>query len=352
MTSEQRTSTDAETCDAPVVESADFLQRLFDDVEFHYPVVVAAHLGIADLLAAGPWSITDLATATGADARSLGRVLRRLASRGLFHAAGDHWEITPLAAQLRSDAPGKMRAQALWIGSEAFRRTWGDLAFSVRTGAPSFDHVYGKPFFDHLGDDPELASVFNDVMTRDSSDEGPVVAAAHDFSRYRRLVDVGGGHGALLAAILERYPTTEGVLFDQPDVIASAHGAIDTHIATGRAETVPGDFLETLPAGADVYMLKWIVHDWDDEAATRILTNCRRGMVPHGRVLIIEYVIPDHAPGPNITSLDTTMLVFTGSRERTLQEYRELLRSAGLTFIKSFPTAGPFSIIEAAPTQS
>lgn len=332
------------------MEPPGFLQRLLDDVEFHYLVVLAAELGIADLLSAGPRSITDLGTATGSDARSLGRVMRRLASRGLFYADGDNWQITPLAAQLRRDAPERMRAQALWIGSEAFRRTWGELAFSVRTGAPSFDHLYGRPFFDHLGTDLELAAVFNDVMTRDSSDEGPVIAAAHDFSAYRSIVDVGGGHGALLAAILDRHPTLEGVLFDQPDVITSAHGAISPHIAAGRATAVSGDFSKAVPAGADAYLLKWIVHDWDDAIAIRILENCRRAMDPRGRVLIIEYVIPADAPGPDITSLDTTMLVFTGSRERTEFEYRQLLDGAGLTFVTSIPTDGPFSIIEAAVT--
>jgi spermidine synthase len=171
----------------------------------------------------------------------------------------------------------------LWSGSEAYWRTWGDLGYSVRTGEPAFDHVHGKPFFDYLAEDPALAKIFNDVMTSASSDEGAAIAAAHDFSRYRRIVDIGGGHGALLAAILDHYPDPSGVLFDLPDVVKTAHGAIDRHIATGRAKKVEGDFSQAVPDGGDAYLLKWIIHDWDDESAVLILTNCRTAMAPAGK---------------------------------------------------------------------
>ena len=184
------------------------------------------------------WSTVDRRplAATGVDAQSLYRVLRALASRGLFRDDGDQrFSLTPLAEPLRQDAPHSIRPQALWSGSEAYRRTWGDLVYSVRTGEPAFDHVYGKPFFDYLAEQPALAKIFNDVMTSDSSDEGASIAAAHDFSGYRRIVDVGGGHGALLAAVLDRYPGPLGVLFDLPEVVATARGAIDRHIAAGRS---------------------------------------------------------------------------------------------------------------------
>jgi hypothetical protein len=256
-----------------------------------------------------------------------------------------------LAEPLRQDAPHSIRPQALWSGSEAYRRTWGDLAYSVRTGEPAFDHVYGKPFFDYLAEQPILAKIFNDVMTSASSDESVAIAAAHDFSGYRRIVDVGGGHGALLAAVLDRYPGPLGLLFDLPDVVDTAHGAIDRHIAAGRVEKVAGDFSEAVPPGGNAYLLKWIVHDWDDEAAIRILTNCRTAMAPAGKVLLVEVVIPQGTAGSDATRLDTTMLVFTGSRERTEGEYRELLHRAGLTLVKIAPTASPFSILEATPAQ-
>ena len=333
------------------LEPAEYLRRLFDDVEFSYLVVVAAQLGVADLLASGPRSIADLSAASGVDVQSLYRVLRALASRGLFREEGDkRFSLTPLADPLRQDAPHSIRRQALWSGSEAYRRTWGDLAYSVRTGEPAFDHVYGKPFFDYLAEQPALAKIFNDVMTSDSSDEGAAIAAAHDFSRYRRIVDVGGGHGALLAAVLDRYPGPLGVLFDLPDVVETAR-AIDRHIAAGRVEKVAGDFSEAVPDAGDAYLLKWIVHDWDDEAAIRILTNCRTAMAPAGKVLLVEVVVPQGTAGYDATSLDTAMLVFTGSRERTEGEYRGLLHRAGLTLVKTTPTASPFSILEATPAQ-
>jgi O-methyltransferase domain len=202
------------------LEPAEYLRRLFDDAEFSYLVVVAAQLGVADLLAPGPQSIADLSEAAGVDAQSLYRVLRALASRGLFRQDDDQrFSLTPLAEPLRSDAADSIRPQALWSGSEACRRTWGDLGYSVRTGQPAFDHVYGKPFFDYLAEDLALAKIFNAVMTSASSDEGADIAAAHDFSGYRRIVDVGGGHGALLATVLDRYSGPLGVLFDLPGVV-------------------------------------------------------------------------------------------------------------------------------------
>jgi hypothetical protein len=230
--------------DTSALEPGEYLRRLFDDVEFSYLVVVAAQLGVADLLAHGPRSIADLSAASGADAQSLYRVLRALASRGLFREDDDQrFLLTPLAEPLRRDAAHSIRPQALWSGSEAYRRTWGDIAYSVQTGEPAFDHVYGKPFFDNLAEDRAFAKIFNDVMTSASSDEGASIAAAHDFSGYRRIVDVGGGHGALLTAILDRYPGPFGVLFDLPDVVETARGAIDQHIAAGRVEKVPGRLL-------------------------------------------------------------------------------------------------------------
>jgi hypothetical protein len=334
------------------VEPAEYLGRLFLDFEFSYLVVVAAQLGVADLLASGPRSVADLAAAAGADAQPLYRVLRALASRGVFREVGDkQFSLTPLADPLRQDAPHSIRPQALWSGSEAYQRTWGDLLYSVRTGEPSFDHVHGKPFFDHLAEDPALAQIFNDVMTSASGNEGAAIAAAHDFSGYRRIVDVGGGHGALLAAILDRYPGPSGVLFDLPDVVETARGEIDRHITAGRVEKVAGNFSEAVPHGGDAYLLKWIVHDWDDEAAVKILTNCRTAMAPAGRILLVELVVLEGAAGSDATRIDTTMLVFTGSRERTEGEYRELLQRAGLTLIKIIPTASAFDILEAMPSE-
>jgi hypothetical protein len=222
-----------------------------------------------------------------------------------------------------------------------------DLAYSVRTGQSAFEHVYGKPAFDHFAENPELAQVFNDVMTVNSVDEGPAVVGAYDFFRYRHLVDVGGGHGALLALILDRNPDATGILFDAPTVVASTRGAIERHIALGRAEKVAGDFFREVPANGDAYLLKFILHDWNDAQALSILTNCRAAMAPHGTVLIIEMIVPEgNAPSP-AKELDITMLLFTRGRERTEEEYEALLNQAGLRLVGTTRTASPFSIIEA-----
>ena len=341
-----------DTSDESGLVPAEHLRRLFGDVDLSYLVVVAAQLGVADLLAAGPRSVADLAAATGVDAQSLYRVLRALASRGLFRDDGNTgFSLTPAAEPLRRDDPHSVRPQALWSGSEEYRRAWGDLGFSVRTGRPAFDHVFGKPFFEHLAEDRDFAKIFSDVMTSGSSNEGAAIASAHDFSGYRRIVDVGGGHGALLSAVLDRDPGPSGLLFDLPEVVGTAGGAIDRHVAAGRAEKVAGDFSEAVPPGGDAYLLKWIVHDWDDDAAISILRNCRTAMTPGGRVLLVEVVVPEGSAGSAATGLDTTMLVFTGGRERTEREYRDLLHRAGMTLIKVTPTGSRFSLLEATTAQ-
>jgi hypothetical protein len=334
----------------PPAEPADYLRQLLDNLEFAHLVVVATQLGVADLVASGPLPVSDLAEATGADPESLYRLLRTLASRGIFqeHDA-KHFSLTPLADPLRKDAPDSVRAQALFSGSEEYLRTWAGLSHSVLTGEPSFEHVYGKPYFDYLAEHPAFARIFDDVMTGSSTDEGAAIAAAYDFSRCRTVVDVGGGHGALLAAILDRYPRLSGVLFDLPDVVGNAHGAIDTHIASGRVEKVPGSFFDDQLPGGDAYLLKWIVHDWADKEAVQILKNCRSNMAPNGRVLLIEFVLQQGATASNMFDLDMTMLVFTGSRERTESEYAELLQRAGLKLLTIHPTTSAFSILEAVP---
>jgi O-methyltransferase domain len=331
---------------------AAYLRRLIsDDREFAQAIIVAAQLGIADLLGGGPQSTTELAQRTGTHARSLYRLLQYLASRGIFAEDADgRFSLTTRAGPLRSDDPCSIQAAVRWNGSDAYQRTWTNLAYSVATGQSAFEHVHGKPVFDHFAENPELAHAFNDVMTANSVDEGPAVVSAYDFSRFRTIVDVGGGHGALLALILDRNPDVTGVLFDAPTVVASASGAIDRHITVHRAETVAGDFFQAVPANGDAYLLKFILHDWSDKQALSILTNCRAAMPPHGTVLIIEMIVPEgNAPSP-AKELDLTMLLFTRGRERTEKEYAALLNQAGLRLVATTPTASPFSIIEAVAT--
>ena len=329
---------------------AAYLSQLIGNTGFVHAILVAANLGLADLLKDGPLSIADLAEATGTHAGSLYRMLRALASRGIFSEDADgRFSLTALADPLRSDAPDSIHNWALFVGSEAELQTWAHLSYSVRTGKPAFEHVFGKRWFDYLDEQPEMARIFNHLMTGGSTSDAAAIIEAYDFSVYRKIVDIGGGHGALLAHILEQNPQSSGVLFDAPSVIAGATGAIDTQVNQGRAEKVAGNFFEAVPNGGDAYVLKYIIHDWDDERAIMILKNCRQAMAENGRVLLVEMVIPaGNAPSPG-KFLDLEMLLYFHSRERTEAEYRDLLQQAGLELITITPTASPFSIIEAAP---
>ena len=328
---------------------AAYLSQLIGNTGFVHAILVAANLGLADLLKDGPLSIADLAEATGTHARSLYRMLRALASRGIFSEDADgRFSLTALADPLRSDAPDSIHNWALFVGSEAELQTWAHLSYSVRTGKPAFEHIFGKGWFDYLDEQPEMAQIFNHLMTGGSTSDAAAIIEAYDFSVYRKIVDVGGGHGALLAHILAQNPQSSGVLFDAPSVIVGATGAIDTHVDQGRAEKVAGNFFEAVPNGGDAYVLKYIIHDWDDERAVMILKNCRQAMAENGRVLLVEMVIPaGNAPSPG-KFLDLEMLLYFHSRERTEAEYRDLLQQAGLELITITPTASPFSIIEAA----
>ena len=329
---------------------AAYLSQLIGNTGFVHAILVAANLGLADLLKDGPLSIADLAEATGTHARSLYRMLRALASRGIFSEDADgRFSLTALADPLRSDAPDSIHNWALFVGSEAELQSWAHLSYSVRTGKPAFEHIFGKGWFDYLDEQPEMARIFNNLMSGGSTSDAAAIVEAHDFSVYRKIVDIGGGHGALLAHILEQNPQSSGVLFDAPSVIVGATGAIDTQVNQGRAERVAGNFFEAVPNGGDAYVLKYIIHDWNDERAIMILKNCRQAMAENGRVLLVEMVIPaGNAPSPG-KFLDLEMLLYFYSRERTEAEYRDLLQQAELELITITPTASPFSILEAAP---
>jgi hypothetical protein len=277
-------------------------------------------------------------------------MMRALASRGMFSEDADgRFSLTALAEPLRADAPDSVRTWALWIGSEVNLRTWADLSYSIRTGQSAFEHVYGKALFKYLGEQPEMAKIYNDLMTSGVSGDGAAIADSHDFSGYRKIVDIGGGHGAQLAYILERYTGLYGVLFDAPPVIAGAKGAIDEYIAQGRAEKVAGDFFEAVPDGGDVYTLRQIIHDWDDDRAAAILKNCRQAMAENGKILIVEEVIPTGNEPSSGKFTDLNMLLYVNGLERTEAEYRDLLRQAGLELTRVTSTASSFSVIEAVP---
>jgi len=305
---------------------------------------VIIELGIPDLLAVGEQSVDELATSTQSDADALYRVMRLLAAEGVFREVlPRHFELTEVGAVLRSDRSGP-RDFVRMINSEAYL-AFEQLLHSVRTGKPAFDKVFGSPRFDWLSEHPEQAALFQRAMVALSQGSNEAVAEAYDFKPFTRIVDVGGGHGQLLSAILARNPNLSGVLFDLPSGVAAAHQAVGGDLP--RTEFIAGDFFASVPIG-DIYVIKKVVHDWDDGRAAVILRNCRNSMLPNGKVLVAETLVP---PGdePNlIKGIDVVMLAVTGGLERTEAQYASLFDAAGLRLERVIKTRGPISILEAS----
>ncbi len=311
-------------------------------------ITVAAQLGIADSLSDGPLPIEELAVRVGADADALGRLLRALIGKGIFRQRRDgRYELNPLAATLRSDAPISMSCAAQFYGSREQRERWTLLVDSIRTGGTVVPALRGAESFDYFAGQPELAGLFNRTMTSVSElTDGPVVAG-YDFSAYPTIVDVGGGHGPLLAAILAGAPASRGVLYDLPRVVADAPDLLREHKVADRVHIADGSFFDSVPAGGDAYILKNILHDWPDEKAVRILRNVRTAAGPRAAVLLIEMVIPKHDRDFPGKWVDLEMLLNLGARERTADEYRALLNEAGLQMTRVVETASPLSVVEA-----
>lgn len=309
---------------------------------------VAAKLGIADELANGPKSVEHLANAANAQPRPLFRILRALAALGIFAERLDGtFELTPLARTLQRDVPNSLRPFALSYGESWWWDCFGGLLTSIRTGETAFDVVHGMSLFAYLDRHPEAAATFNANMTAMTAIEAGAVASAYDFSGLRVLADIGGGHGTLAAAILARQSTARALLFDQPSVIDGATAVLIRLGIYARCELVPGDFFKSIPSGADVYTLKDILHDWDDDRSKAILRNVRNAMGDDSCLLVIERVIPT-GNGPFIgKQVDITMLAMTGGMERTEEEYRQLLETAGLRLCRVIPTTTSSSVLEA-----
>jgi SAM-dependent methyltransferase len=313
-------------------------------------LALAAELGIADLLADGPRSSEELAQSTSTHPQSLYRLLRVLCSVGVFNEIQNNSFVqTPLSECLRAEVPGSMRSWLRMIGRKFRYHTHAEALYSVKTGEPAFNHVTGADFFNYLADHPEEADIFNRAM----SDMGKVVAAAvvrsYDFSGIGKVADIGGGHGTLIAAILQKYPQMTGILFDSPHVAERARESIASAGLGGRCEVVGGDFFNSVPAGCDAYLLRWIIHNWDHERVITILRNCRQAMGARSRLLLIEAVIPTgNEPHPG-KFLDYIMLTTLRGQERTEEEYDSLLREADLRVTKVAPTGSHLSIIEAVP---
>lgn len=309
-------------------------------------IQAAADLRIADALAERPLPLDELARRVGADRDALGRLLRALISRGIFRQHDDgRYDLTPLADTLRCDAPVSMAGLALFVGSRQHREHWNLLTESVRTGKPIVPQLRGKEFFDYLGDDAELAALFNDGMTSVAELAEAAVVASYDFSPYPTIVDAGGGHGGMLAAILAATPNARGVLYDLPDVVVGAPALLKHRGVEDRVRIEGGSFFDTVPTGGDAYILKNVIHDWPDEKATAILGNVRAG---GATVLLIKFVISEHDRDFLGKWSDLEMLHVAG-RERTEAEYRDFLRQNGFRMTRVAQTASPFSVVEAIP---
>ena len=311
-------------------------------------IYVAAKLGIADLLADGPKPVNQLAEASGADAPSLYRVLRALASFGVFAERENQvFELTPTAELLRSDSSNSLRDLAIFMGEDWHWKVWGQTLYSVRTGQPAWSKCHGQDVFPYFAANPEASKIFDQAMTSLSNLAIKAVLEAYDFSEIETLVDIAGGHGRLLTAILNANPSVNGVLFDMAHVIEGAKEKENVKAVGSRLAFTTGDFFVEVPAGADAYIMKHIIHDWRDEQALQILRNIRRVMKPNGRVLLVESVITEGSERDFGKLLDIEMLVSPGGKERTAKEYEELFEQAGLQLKRITPTQSPYSVIEA-----
>ena len=308
---------------------------------------VVAKLGIPDLLQDGPKSSAELAQASGTHARSLNRVLRALASVDVF-AEDDQgrFALTPLAATLRTDAPGSLRFFAIEELGGNHYAAWEKMLYSVKTGAIAFNHLYSMSKWQYNAQHPEEGRIFDEAMASFSSVVNQAIVAAYDFSSNATIVDLGGGDGSLVAAILKAHSQLRGVLADLPHVVDGAQRRFNAEGLAERCKVVAGDFFISAPEG-DTYVLKWIIHDWDDEQSVAILKNCRSAMTKDGRVLVAEAIIPP-GNGPSFHKfMDLNMLVMNGGRERTEVEYRALFDAAGLRLARIVPTQTEMSVIEA-----
>ncbi|MGC1307806.1 MAG: methyltransferase [Phormidesmis sp.] len=313
-------------------------------------IYAAAKLGIADCLKDESRHYVELATLTQTNADALYRLLRALASLGvLTETEPGAFGLTPTGHFLRSDIPDSLQALAIMHGEDDYK-AWDCLIHSVKTGESAFEKLYGMPVFEYLKQNAESAKTFDAAMTSYSSTAIPAIIAGYDFSDINVLVDVAGGVGSLLTAILGANSHLEGILYELPAVIARADALVKNSEVADRCQLIAGDFFDAIPSGGDACLLKHIIHNWDDEQAIAILTQCRKALPVNGKVLLVEHVI---LPGdtPCFGKLfDVSMLLWCkGGKERTETEYRDLLRRAGFKMTQVIPTMTPLSLIEAVP---
>lgn len=309
-----------------------------------------AKLGIADLFGKGSLSSEELASSANVDPTALYRLLRTLSMAAVVSETENHtFTLGPLGEALRSDAPGSMRAWAIFSGEPFYLQAWEQIIHSIQTGQAAWEHVHKMPVFEYIGKHPEAAQIFDQAMTSLSAGEARAIVEAYDFSGVRRLADIGGGQGLMLRTILNSYPNITGVLFDRPDAVEGVQVQLGQDGLAERCKVVAGDFFQAVPVGADAYLLKYVIHDWDDKRSAAILKTCRSAMSNDARLLLVETIVP--IPGePHFAKLqDLEMMVIAGSQERTIDEYSRLLKQAGFKLVRVVPTTEPASILEAVP---
>jgi hypothetical protein len=322
-----------------------FLKQLFGGAWMTQAISVAAELGIADLLNNGPCSVQILAKQTETNCDALYRILRALASIGIFTEKSEgQFMLTETANLLRSDVSESQRCFAMLMGAE-FHGAWGELLYSAQTGEPGFERKFGAPAFRYMLDHPKRHAIYDKAMGGYGRVEVNTMMDAYDFSKVRTIADVGGGSGMLLSAVLNRYPQLHGILFDLPAVAERARTVFADPDLSDRVRIVGGDFFSSIPMDADVYILQHVIHDWDDRDAILILHNCRKAMNNDSRILLVESVIP---PGnePSFGKWLDLMMLLVGGRERTREQYDQLFSTAGLRLSRVIPTAAEVSIIE------
>lgn len=308
----------------------------------------AAKLELADLLANGPKSAEELAGPTGTHAPSLHRLMRSLASFGILTETDNRrFALTSLGEALKKDAPGSAWASVVTMAGPRFVLAFEEILHSLRTGETGFDKAFGMPIFDFFAQHPDEASLFSQTMVGFHGGETPAVAAAYDFSQFETIVDVGGATGNMLSAVLSRHPSSRGILFDMEHVVADAPEFLEKNGVADRVTIESGSFFESVPEGGDAYIVSHIIHDWNEDQCLTILGNIRRAMKPDGKLLIVEFVLPE-GDTPHLGKLvDMIMLVVPGGQERTPAEYDELLSKAGFKMTRVVPTESPVSIVEA-----
>lgn len=327
------------------------LLRLTDGLIVHQALFAAATLGVADLLQNGPRTVREVADELKVRESALHRILRALASQGIFEETSPRtFANTALSHFLRTEVPGSVRSVILFRGSEFFFAPFGEILYSIQTGHPAREKMYGMNAFEYLKQNPGMARTFDDAMTGISQFLGPGIAAAYDFGAWGSVMDIGGGNGILLAAILRAYPRLRGVLADLPHVLERAgdRGFLKGELR-GRCAMKDCDFFREVPSGCRAYVLKSVIHDWDDERAHEILVNCRRAVPDDGALLLVEFAVAEGNSPSAGKLVDIAMMVLTGGKERTVPEYRDLLGGTGFRLNKVVPVPGDIHIIEALP---